>query len=71
MAFDPCHSLLPLRGSTALQMLVRFLLVPLRHKNRVIAGLDPAIQLFAKKMDPRVKPADDAERCFIAGFLNL
>jgi hypothetical protein len=23
------------------------------------------------KMDPRVKPAGDAERCLIAGFLNL
>jgi hypothetical protein len=29
-------------------------LVLLRHKNRVIAGLDPAIQLLAKKMGPRV-----------------
>jgi hypothetical protein len=27
----------------------------------VIAGLDPAIHLFAKKMDPRVKPAGDAQ----------
>jgi hypothetical protein len=26
----------------------------------VIAGLDPAIHLFTKKMDPRVKPAGDA-----------
>ena len=25
----------------------------------VIAGLDPAIHLHAKKMDPRVKPAGD------------
>jgi len=25
----------------------------------VIAGLDPAIHLFAKAMDPRVKPAGD------------
>ena len=25
----------------------------------VIAGLDPAIHLLAKKMDPRVKPAGD------------
>ena len=28
----------------------------------VIAGLDPAIHLFRKKMDARVKPAHDAER---------
>jgi hypothetical protein len=27
----------------------------------VIAGLDPAIHLFRKKMDPRVKPAGDAQ----------
>jgi hypothetical protein len=26
---------------------------------KVIAGLDPAIHLDAKKMDPRVKPAGD------------
>jgi hypothetical protein len=26
----------------------------------VIAGLDPAVHLLAKKMDPRVKPAGDA-----------
>jgi hypothetical protein len=26
----------------------------------VIAGLDPAIHLFRKKMDARVKPAHDA-----------
>jgi hypothetical protein len=34
-----------------------------RHDlSAVIAGLDPAIHLLAKKMDPRVKPAgDDAE----------
>jgi hypothetical protein len=25
----------------------------------VIAGLDPAIHLLAKRMDPRVKPAGD------------
>jgi len=25
----------------------------------VIAGLDPAIHHFSKKMDPRVKPAGD------------
>jgi hypothetical protein len=29
----------------------------------VIAGLDPAIHLLAKRMDPRVKPAgDDGDR---------
>ena len=28
----------------------------------VIAGLDPTIHLFRKKMDARVKPAHDAER---------
>src|ERR1700738_3193799 len=28
----------------------------------VIAGLDPAIHLFRKKMDARVKPAHEAER---------
>jgi len=33
-----------------------------------LTWLDPAIQLFAKKMDPRVKPASDAERCVIVGF---
>jgi hypothetical protein len=27
----------------------------------VIAGLDPAIQLLAKRMDARVKPGHDAE----------
>jgi hypothetical protein len=27
----------------------------------VIAGLDPAIHLLAKKMDPRVKPAGDSQ----------
>jgi hypothetical protein len=27
----------------------------------VIAGLDPAIHLLAKKMDPRVRPAGDAD----------
>jgi hypothetical protein len=27
----------------------------------VIAGLDPAIHPFRKKMDPRVKPAGDGE----------
>jgi hypothetical protein len=32
----------------------------LRHKIGVIAGLDPASHPFAKKMDPRVKPAGDA-----------
>jgi hypothetical protein len=29
-------------------------LAVLRHKNHVIAGLDPAIQLFTKQTDPRV-----------------
>jgi len=33
------------------------------HSSNVIAGLDPAIYLHAKKMDPRVKPAGDAQRC--------
>jgi hypothetical protein len=38
--------------------------VLLRHKNQVIVGFDPAIPLPAKKMDPkkmdpRVKLADD------------
>jgi hypothetical protein len=28
----------------------------------VIAGLDPAIHLHAKKMDPRVKPAGDGQK---------
>src|SRR5438270_13424234 len=28
----------------------------------VIAGLDPAIQILAKRMDGRVKPGHDAER---------
>jgi hypothetical protein len=28
----------------------------------VIAGLDPAIHLHAKKMDPRVKPAGDRQK---------
>jgi hypothetical protein len=27
----------------------------------VIAGLDPAIHLLSKKMDPRVKPAGDGD----------
>jgi hypothetical protein len=39
------------------------------NKTGVIAGLDPAIQLFAKRMDPRVKPAGDAS--FLLGFSNL
>ena len=33
--------------------------VPCIH---VIAGLDPAIYLYATKMDPPVKPAGDAQR---------
>jgi hypothetical protein len=28
----------------------------------VVTGLDPAIHLHAKKMDPRVKPAGDRQR---------
>ena len=31
-----------------------------RRISVVIAGLDPAIHLFRKKMDARVKPAHDA-----------
>jgi hypothetical protein len=40
------------------------------HPSAMFPGhtLDPAIQLFAQKMDRRVKPACDAERCVIAGF---
>jgi hypothetical protein len=33
-------------------------------------GFDPAIRLLAKRMDPRAKPAGEAERCAIAGFLR-
>jgi hypothetical protein len=40
-------------------------------QNGVIAGLDPAIHHPAKEMDPRVKPAGDAEKCIITGFLNF
>jgi hypothetical protein len=40
----------------------------LRHKIGVVAGLDPAIHLLAKKMDPRVKPAGDAQRCTFTRF---
>jgi hypothetical protein len=29
----------------------------------VTAGLDPAIHLHAKKIDPRVKPAGDGRKC--------
>src|SRR5712671_734879 len=35
--------------------------VPLTSSS-VIAGLDPAIHLYAKKMDPRVKPAGDGAK---------
>jgi hypothetical protein len=31
------------------------------HRSVVIAGLDPAIHHFRKKMDARVKPAHDEE----------
>jgi hypothetical protein len=37
-----------------------FSLIGLLHC--VIAGLDPAIHLYAKKMDPRVKPAGDGAK---------
>jgi hypothetical protein len=30
-----------------------------KHLGIVIAGLDPAIHLLRKEMDPRVKPAGD------------
>jgi hypothetical protein len=33
-----------------------------RNVSFVIAGLDPAIQLLAKRMDARVKPGHDVER---------
>jgi hypothetical protein len=32
------------------------------YSSGVIAGLDPAIYLHAKKMDPRVKPTGDDQR---------
>jgi hypothetical protein len=31
-------------------------------RRAVIAGLDPAIHLHARKMDPRVKPAGDGQK---------
>ena len=36
----------------------------------VIAGLDPAIQLLTKKMDPRVKPAGDDDRSPVQAHRN-
>jgi hypothetical protein len=35
------------------------------RSSSVIAGLDPAIHLHAKKMDPRVKPAADGAKDWI------
>ncbi len=45
--------------------------IVLHYKSGVIAGLDPATHHLTKEMDPRVKPAGDAEKCVITGFLNL
>ncbi len=46
-------------------------LVLLRHKRKVIAGLDPAIHHLTKEMDPRVKPAVYAEKGFITGIFGF
>src|SRR5436190_21130435 len=63
-------SALPMRTDSWAMVYLLFISLA-RCLSFVIAGLDPAIQLLAKRMDARVKPGHDAERVcvhFICGI---